>query len=371
MTHANQAAPASRFETLDGLRGCGALGIVIAHSLLMWTNLPGRDLIGTVMIDIFFVLSGFVLAFAYEPKFGNRPSVWKFMRSRLMRLYPLYLLGALMGFVLALVIMYGESDDWMKPITQMGMALFMIPAVSDPESIYPLNFPAWTLFCELLVNLVYILVWRRLDGRMLAVFIALGAIVLVTTTLVFGRVHLGTNFAFSLVALGRAWFGFFAGVALYRFAARSRTTALPRGWSGVAIIAAAGPIFFIPINEVWLSVAEIALVCIGSPLIIFLAQRVDPPARIGRIFLWLGSISYAVYMLHWPLYIAAIRLIEKLQLTYAQVTPFAGIALLLVAMIVAMLAERYYDRPVRAWLGAMLRRRRSTPLGARPSTQPA
>jgi peptidoglycan/LPS O-acetylase OafA/YrhL len=356
------AAQPPRFETLDGLRGVGALCIVAGHSVTMWGNLPAHNLIGTMMIDIFFVLSGYVIAFSYEPKFGNRPSVAAFMRSRLVRLYPLYFLGTAMGFVVSLAIIAGESDDFLPPLGQFILALFMAPDVAAPESIFPLNFPAWTLFCELVVNLAYILVWRRLNAKLLAIFVILGGAALIATVLAFGTMNLGSNFSYSIVAMARAWFGFFIGVAIYRGSVRKRETALPRTWGAVALIAIAVPVFFVPLQDWWAPYVEVALVCFLSPAMVYIAHRIEPPRAIGTTFLWLGGISYAVYMLHWPIYIATLRALRKLDLKEADLAPCGGAALLVAVVVIAAIAERYYDQPVRAWLNRKLRRPAVTPV---------
>jgi peptidoglycan/LPS O-acetylase OafA/YrhL len=95
---------------------------------------------------------------------------------------------------------------------------------------------------------------------------------------------------------------------------------------------------------------------------VYIAHRIEPPRAIGTTFLWLGGISYAVYMLHWPIYIATLRALRKLDLKEADLAPCGGAALLVAVVVIAAIAERYYDQPVRAWLNRKLRRPAVTPV---------
>lgn len=83
------------FGLLDGLRGMGAILILIGHTVAFWGLQYAPT--GAVCVDLFFLLSGFVIAFAYEPRLAAGMGVREFMTHRMVRLYPLYLLSIVMS----------------------------------------------------------------------------------------------------------------------------------------------------------------------------------------------------------------------------------------------------------------------------------
>lgn len=79
--------------TLDGMGGVAALAVVLLHGAgLTWVHMPG----GYLAVDLFLVLSGLVIARAYRSRMSQLGTVG-FLQIRLVRLYPLYLLGLLLG----------------------------------------------------------------------------------------------------------------------------------------------------------------------------------------------------------------------------------------------------------------------------------
>jgi len=85
-----------RFEALDGLRGVAALSVVAAHVYFLFGYaFPSIDL----AVDFFFALSGFVLAHAYGERLRGGMGAGRFMLLRLIRLYPLYILGTTIGLM--------------------------------------------------------------------------------------------------------------------------------------------------------------------------------------------------------------------------------------------------------------------------------
>jgi peptidoglycan/LPS O-acetylase OafA/YrhL len=352
-----------KFETLDGLRGVGALIVVVGHTLLFWIGRYPGPIAGAVMVDMFFMLSGFVIAFAYEPKIakGNF-GVARFMEARIVRLYPLFLLSLLFGMLTNLVIGYGETDAWLAPIWHFGVSAFFIP-VYDPDvspSIYPLNLPAWTLFWELIVNFIYILVWRWLSTRMLIAFVIAGAAGLLTAGIVFDTLNIGVDWTSTIGAFARAWFGFFVGVLIFRKTSEKRAAPLPRTPLVFALVALLIAIAFygLPLKGTPARLAwEIFFICIMGPVIVYLGQRFEPPKFISPTFVWLGAISYALYLFHWPIYLIALRIPAKIGMNQGATAPYMGVAVLIVAVCVAAVAERYYDRPVRKWISLQLNKR--------------
>lgn len=98
---AAEAIPLSskpRFEILDGLRGVAAMIVVAFHLFETYSKGPSYQILnhGYLAVDFFFVLSGFVIGYAYDDRWG-RMTTWDFFKRRLIRLQPMVVLGCLIG----------------------------------------------------------------------------------------------------------------------------------------------------------------------------------------------------------------------------------------------------------------------------------
>ena len=148
-----------RFDTLDGLRGIAAIMVMLFHA---GDRLPVRAVGGYLAVDLFFALSGFVIALAYEDRLRQGFPFSRFLIVRLIRSYPMYLVGMLVGAWLY----------WFDPIH-----LAMLPSFTSPDKLYPVNAPMWSLILELVVNLAYAAVVPVLGNRALAaILLASGAV---------------------------------------------------------------------------------------------------------------------------------------------------------------------------------------------------
>ena len=87
-----------RYEILDGLRGVAALLIVAYHLFETYSTGPAGQIInhGYLAVDFFFVLSGFVIGYAYDDRW-DRMTVWSFFKRRVIRLHPMVVYGCAFG----------------------------------------------------------------------------------------------------------------------------------------------------------------------------------------------------------------------------------------------------------------------------------
>ncbi len=165
--------PRKHFELLDGLRGVAAIVVVIFHFMeFVYTDYT-KNFIGHgfLAVDFFFCLSGFVIGYAYDERIG-KTGIWQFFKSRLIRLHPLVLVGSLLGLLAFLYYSFkapGPSHNiFTIGVTFLG-SIFMIPLPIMPErgySTFGFNAPAWSLFFEYLINIIYaVLLWRINCGR--------------------------------------------------------------------------------------------------------------------------------------------------------------------------------------------------------------
>jgi peptidoglycan/LPS O-acetylase OafA/YrhL len=155
-----------RFHALDAVRGMAALAVLIYH-LSGQKIFPGA----WVAVDLFFVLSGFVIHHSYQNRLERGMGIGEFMTLRLIRLAPLYWLALMIG---AFTFVLDKPDTGMADLAEMTVrgALWM-PRLSDlpwpfnatpvatEQRIFPLNGPSWSLFFELVVNVLFFYLGAR------------------------------------------------------------------------------------------------------------------------------------------------------------------------------------------------------------------
>jgi peptidoglycan/LPS O-acetylase OafA/YrhL len=340
---------------IDGLRGWGALLVLVGHSA---TFLGGESpKAGTIFVDLFFMISGFVIAYACEPKFASGLKAYQFIIFRTIRLYPLYLLGILLGFVVAVVASLDDIDSvgsLMEVGRQFGWSLFMLPTpmTEPPGGLYPLNGPAWSLFFELVVNIFYALTWRWLTTRVVIGIIIISAIALGLSSAMLGGVFAGVYWEGWWGGFARSFFGFFAGVLIFRAAGAPTEPGTRRSYGVVFLFLLLPAILMIRVPPQWFVYYQLfLLLALGMPLL-QLAQAFQAPRLLERLFVFGGQISYALYVIHQPFLDAMIRLSWKWpELTRA---PWAGLIFCATMIVLAYFAERWFDRPMRRWIVGLI-----------------
>jgi len=285
-----------RFLTLDALRGAGAIAVMAGHAgIVLNAYMPPFMYLA---VDMFFVLSGFVLAHAYDGKFAAGMRVAAFLKARVARLYPIYLVGLVLG----LVSVAFTNTHALAPAQALLSFFFGLLALPSPPMeplgvLFPLNGPFWSLFFEFWVaNLIFALFWRQLRGSVLALVILLSAGILGALGLYFGTLDFGWTWHQLPGGFARVCFSFFAGVALSRFHARqTRHPAIP-SWACLLVFTA---VMLLPLQGLAKGPYEVAVVLLVFPaLIYFGAGAVERRPQIGKA---LGDASYAIYAVHRPL----------------------------------------------------------------------
>lgn len=365
------------YELLDGLRGVAAILVLIYHifegfAFAESTNGEGSGLIttlnhGHIAVDFFFILSGFVISYAYDDRWGKM-SLGGFFKRRLIRLHPMLIMGAVVGMISFLLTGCQQWSGEVTPISWVMIALlltiFMVPAlpglpyeVRGNGEMFPLNGPMWSLFFEYIGNILYALVIRRLSTKLLAVLTAilgvLHAWIFVGDLSGYDSVGIGwtidtINFWGGLV---RMLFPFSMGMLLAR-------TFKPREVKGAFWICSAMliTVFAVPyiaksgaisLNSLY----EVVCIAVIFPFIVWLgACGRGGDNYTGRINNFLGELSYPLYIVHYPImYIFYKWLIENRCYTLGDTL---GISALVVLSSVALAYAclKLYDEPVRKWL---------------------
>jgi peptidoglycan/LPS O-acetylase OafA/YrhL len=287
-----------RFSALDGLRGISALAVVLYHMRL----LCGMALFahGYLSVDIFFVISGVVLAAAYGERLEQGMGARAFMLARLRRLAPALWIGILI--CLAGYVFRELADGARLGLDQAGalalMALqnfLLIPylGLSDADA-FPIDGVSWSLFAELIVNFAFACVAPRLRSRELWLIVLSGYLVFAVLRLAGGAEDFGPAQNSILLSIPRALPSFAMGVLLlrlWRSGALERLPALPpvvvlAGWLALVAVPPLA-------STAWY---DMALVVFAAPLATALLLR--PRGATPGWAVWLGMVSYPLYATH-------------------------------------------------------------------------
>lgn len=282
-----------RYAALDAMRGLAAFAVVVYH-----LDRPYAPT-AFVAVDFFFVLSGFVIARAYGNKILGGMTIFGFMTARYRRLYPLFLLGSIYGLGQFLLFWKSNNSGFADLISSLGSTLLMLPSptfftrpLDQLLPLYPLNGPAWSLFWELLVNLIFAVALVRLKSRYLIAIATAALAMLIASVFHHRSLDLGWEWKSVDGGLARVLFSFTLGVLIYRMEALTK----PR----LTYLA------FLPILSLCLlllmptqSLKFALLFCVLlSPLIVIAGSRLEVPRQLQPICIFLGYLSYPIYMCH-------------------------------------------------------------------------
>jgi peptidoglycan/LPS O-acetylase OafA/YrhL len=385
MYNNNITASKPHYEILDGLRGVAAIMILIYHIFETHTIFTTKNLIighGYLAVDFFFVLSGFVIGYAYDDRWGKM-SIKAFVKRRLIRLHPMVIFGMVLGAVLFYfgapqeVHLMKESTFDLIEGTQvwqmllyllLGILLIPTPACMDIrgwEEMHTLDAPAWSLFFEYIANILYALFIRRFSKIALAILVFLSACATVyLAVFIKGDVSGGWTFDGEHLHIGftRLIYPFFAGLLLYRL---GKLTHIKNAflWCTLLLIA----VFVVPHigtkeHSMMNGIYEAAIIIFVFPLVVYLGASSEIKGKTAsKICKFLGDISYPVYLVNYPLIYIYTRWVEgrsydlygKIPVTDTiPVTETIPQALIVFFGTIAISygALKLYDEPVRNWL---------------------
>ncbi|HEY9534995.1 MAG TPA: acyltransferase [Mucilaginibacter sp.] len=360
----NELATKPHYPILDGLRGVAALIVVTFHLCepLSTSNLDKLVNHGYLAVDFFFLLSGFVMGYAYDDRW-HKMTVGSFFRRRIERLQPMVVLGMTLG---AIGFYFTDSTLWplihtvpvwkMLLVMLIGYTILPVPLSLDIrgwEEMHPMNSVGWSLFFEYIANILYAVWIRKFSKTALSILVGIAAIALAQLAITNGDVSGGwtLNALHMRIGFTRVVYPFFAGLLLSRIA---KPTQIKNAflWCSLLVII----VLYMPriggAEHVWMNgIYESVCIIIVFPLIVYLGTSgVIQTQRENRICKFLGDISYPLYLVHYPLVYFYVAWISNHKgVTSMQVWPYA-LLILLSAIVLAYAALKWYDEPVRKWL---------------------
>ena len=284
------------------------------------------------------MISGFVIASAYDRRLADGLSPAGFMRIRLIRLYPLYLAGLALGVGVGMLCWLTGTDPRLSASALALPLLFGLVMLPSPytwnNQIFPLNPPSWSLFFELAVNYVYAIAYHRVTTRRLVAVAAIAATILLAMTLGGRSLDEGHSWDhFFDTGFVRVTYSFAMGLLLFRM---PRRITISSPWS-LAILALAAITLAVPQLGTWYPLVAITF---WMPALVFLGVVVEPGAMVRRACHVLGRVSYPLYVLHAPAAVFATWALASIGIMQPGAT--VGLVFLIAMMGIALLADRWF-----------------------------
>lgn len=369
-----------RYEIIDGLRGVAALIVVAFHLFETYSKGTDYQILnhGYLAVDFFFILSGFVVGYAYDDRW-DRMSLTDFFKRRLVRLHPLVIMGTLIG---ALMFYLGDKPrlpligetPWYQVLLIMLLGMTMLPALRSWDirgwgETNPLNGPTWSLMWEYIANILYALFLRHLPKAVLTLLVAVSAVLTLDICLnldIFGLLA-GREWAANTVIGGwsinaeqgyigavRLAFPFLCGLLI----SRSGRLIKLRGsfWWCSSIIALTLCLPCIPggtkgdiscLNGWYNAICILIL----FPLVIMMgAGSSISDKRSIAVCKFLGDISYPLYITHFPWTFVQMQWVCSHKDVPLSQHIFVSVAVFIICIAIAYAVLKLYDEPVRQWL---------------------
>ncbi|MDE6270113.1 MAG: acyltransferase [Muribaculaceae bacterium] len=370
-----------RFEILDGLRGVAAMIVVAFHLFETYSAGPKYQIInhGYLAVDFFFVLSGFVIGYAYDDRW-NRMTTWDFFKRRLIRLQPMVVLGTLIGafwfyFSAAPGFELVMQTPWWKLLLIMVLGCIMFPTppsmdIRGWQEINSLNGAQWSLMWEYIANIIYAWFVRRLNRIALAVLVILSAFLTVDVAMnfvVFGLLGVRSYAKYTVIGgfgltpdqiyigVCLLLYPVFGGLLLYRLS-KWRINLRHGGmlWCSLAVAATLVVPHIGDDSHEWLNGLYCAIIILFVYPAIVAAGAGSPLTgrRTTAVCKFLGMISYPLYITHYPMIYVQMNWAAQHADAPLGTHIWVAISIFIASVAVAYASVKVYDIPIRAWLSA-------------------
>jgi peptidoglycan/LPS O-acetylase OafA/YrhL len=356
------------YEILDGLRGVAAIMVLLFHifeTFTMGEHLHQKYINhGYLAVDFFFVLSGFVIGYAYDDRWKGM-TLGNFFKRRFIRLHPMIIIGMVIGalgyYLNASPVVFpliAHVPVW-KMLLIMLIGFTLLPVIPSMDirgwsEMYPLDSPAWSLFYEYVANILYALFIRKLSNKILAVLVFIFGCVLIhfTVTSPMGEVSGGwsLNPGHIRIGLSRLLYPFFAGLLLSRVIKPGQLK-YAFLWCSIMVIAALSIPRIGGTEHIWWNgLYESCVIIFIFPLIVYMGSSGKVEGKTAsKICKFLGDISYPLYLTHYPLIYWFTGWVVDNHVSLENAIPVA-ILIVVASIVIAYLSLRLYDIPVRKWL---------------------
>jgi peptidoglycan/LPS O-acetylase OafA/YrhL len=369
-------------QSLEGLRGVAALIVALYH-LKIGTEYVSVLKNGYLFVDLFFVLSGFVICAAYFTRMNTLQDFKPFVIRRFGRLFPLLVFSTVLFVLLTnlivlakkLAVAYGyggflNNPDALTYLVPSAGEIFSTLTLTHSLGVFDdliLNTPGWSISTEFYTYLLFAAACMIFPERKrLPVFGVLAAIGMAITVWSSVSVHgclekggcMGVTYDYGFL---RCVYSFFLGALLYHV---SRSAALPYGMLQAVGLVTLGVFFSLlaPLPGIaFLFPFAFAL------LILSLAKDQGPLAQLLKMrpFQILGQRSYSIYMLHMPLVLIFENVAKRVD--GAAAGALVVVAYVSVLLLISGWSYRFIEDPFRERFNLLAGRKKARPSAPRPS----
>jgi exopolysaccharide production protein ExoZ len=343
-------AQSNRFLGIQALRMVAASLVVCTHSTFYAAERLNRDFVvwerGTRGVDIFFVISGFVMIYSSQKLFGS-PTGWReFAERRIMRIVPLYWLITTMKVFVLLLTSGLVLHAALNPTSTVCSYLFL-PAKNLDGKLRPLVNVGWTLNFEMLFYFLFGLALFLRTGVSKFVGVALALLSI-------GAYFRAPSWPPIAFYLNSIVLEFYFGILIAK--ACLRGIYLPK--RSAYLLATCGLVLLLlpAMNRKW---PQFLIGGVPAALIVWSAASLrDLEELIPRFVLYLGDASYAIYLIHPFVCPLPPAVMSRLHVNYPWLSVFLSVAL---GMGVGSLLHQFIELPMNAWLKGSLRARQPVP----------
>jgi peptidoglycan/LPS O-acetylase OafA/YrhL len=322
-----------KIASFEGLRGIMALLVCVGHlGLNTVAGKIGLELRIELAVDVFFAMSGFVLAQAY---YFRRRSFSQLFWGRIARLYPLHALTLL--WMLSLSLAVGQSQDW----SLIWQNVFLLQNVGLPPNRWIFNFPSWSISIEMVVSLLFYFVAQRRSGYVSVILVVVG-VLLGARELSSGLGPAYNDFAIINSGILRGVAGFCIGCSAFMLVQSAPSTFRTFGFVAPFLFLAIVSFFFLPVWTGLIGVLAGSLFEISLLLFLVISALNDRNSILSfRPLSFLGNISYSIYLLHIPIWTTLASFAPE-----SEIRQTGKIFVLMGIIVASSLCHKYFEMPM-------------------------
>lgn len=363
------------FRSLDTLRGIAALAICLYHAHAIF----GLDVLiphAYLAVDLFFILSGFILVQRYAPEIASNSkkiSLSDFAIIRLARLYPLYLLVSIIGalYFAAWLFVNGQLFANIKNyILAIINSIIAIPYLAKPfdevGAIFPFATQAWSIFWEIIVSLAFYFHIRYKNNYAFLISI-IGFCILIIQTFANNTIDGGWQAQNFFIGGLRAFTGFFMGVftaEIYAQIQNYNRKTKHNVFEFFTFVFLALTMAYCIFSKKSHFTTEACLIFVGFPTIVIGAAGSQAPILNNKIGDFFGKISFSIYLLHGIMAAVFITILKKTSIIEPGL--LTGMMWLSVVIICSFISFKIYETPSRKFFKSLFNNKQNnaiTPIG--------
>lgn len=359
------------FRSLDTLRGIAALAVCLYHSHAIF----GLDLLvphAYLAVDLFFILSGFILVQRYAPEIESNSkitSLGDFAIVRLARLYPLYLLVSIIGalYFAAWLFINGQLFvNFKNYIFAIINSIVAIPYLAKPfdevGAIFPFATQAWSIFWEIIVSLAFYFHIKYKNNYAFLISI-IGFCILIIQTYTNNTIDGGWQAQNFFIGGLRAFTGFFMGIftaEIYAQIKKNNQKSKINIFEFFAFVFLTITLAYCIFSKQTHFTTEACLIFVGFPTIVIGAANSNALILNNRIGDFLGKISFSIYLLHGIMAAVFITILNKTSI----IKPgfLMGMAWLAIVIICSFISFKMYEAPSRKFFKSLFNNKQTNVL---------